>query len=248
LRADTLVLSLIKSPSAVGLYGAAYRVIDVLVTIPFIFAGLILPVLTSSWIRKDEANFRRVLQKSLDFMIILALPMVIGTYFVNTQIITIVAGNDFLAAGSILSILIIAAGIIFIGTVFSHAVIALDLQKKIIPAYIFTAVTAIMGYLLFIPTYSYFGAAWVTVYSELAIAFFSFVLVLRYAKFKPNWSILAKSGFAAFLMAALMFTLKQLDPNISLPLLIIFSTVTYFAVLFACKGVKQEDLNILLNK
>jgi O-antigen/teichoic acid export membrane protein len=55
LKADTLLLSLIKRPSSlgliaeVGIYGAAYKVIDVLITFPFMFAGIILPILTLRW-------------------------------------------------------------------------------------------------------------------------------------------------------------------------------------------------------
>lgn len=45
LKADILILSLFKSQADVGLYGAAYRVIDVLVTIPFMIGGTILPIL-----------------------------------------------------------------------------------------------------------------------------------------------------------------------------------------------------------
>jgi len=46
LKTDTLLLSVIKRPSdigiiaEVGIYGAAYKVIDVLVTLPFMFAGI----------------------------------------------------------------------------------------------------------------------------------------------------------------------------------------------------------------
>lgn len=44
LKTDTLILSLIKSPEEVGLYGAAYRIIDVPTTLPYMFAGIILPI------------------------------------------------------------------------------------------------------------------------------------------------------------------------------------------------------------
>ncbi len=248
LRTDTLVLSLIKTQAEVGLYGAAYRIIDVLITVPFIFAGLVLPVLTSSWANKKTSDFNNVLQKSLDLMIVLAVPLTVGTIFLSTPLISLIAGNEFLAAGKILNILIFATGIIFIGCIFSHAIIALGLQKKIIPAYIFTALTSVAGYLVFIPKYSYLGAAWVTVYSELAIAFFAFWLVWRSSKFLPDWSLLIKSFSAAAVMGLFLFWLQNLEHKTNFFLAVFLSALIYFLMLFVFRGLKRSDLNILLNK
>ncbi|MCX6800181.1 MAG: oligosaccharide flippase family protein [Candidatus Falkowbacteria bacterium] len=126
LKADTLILSLIKSEEIVGLYGAAYKVVDVLITLPFMFAGI-------------------VLQKSFDTMLIIAIPLAVGAQFVSNRVMSLVAGEAFYNSGSILKILIIACAIVFVQVIFSHAVIAIEKQKKLIAGYLFTAVTALAG-------------------------------------------------------------------------------------------------------
>ncbi|MFA6171267.1 MAG: flippase [Patescibacteria group bacterium] len=244
LKTDTLILSLIKSQAEVGIYGAAYKVIDVLITLPFLFSGIILPILTLAWSEGNKENFKKVLQKSFDIMAILAFPLVAGAWMISSETMELVAGRDFLAAGPALNILMMAAGAIFLGNIFAHAIIAIDKQKSILPAYIFTALSSVAGYLLFIPRYSYFGAAWVTVYSEVLIAFSSFYIVWRFTGFRMNWKVLAKSFFAAALMYAFLAWLGE----INLFLKMFAGVLSYFTILYLLKGITKDDLLILKNR
>lgn len=246
LRADILILSLIKSQAEVGIYGATYKVIDILTTLPFMFAGIILPIITLSWAEKKFDNFNKVIQRSFDLMIIISLPLIIGSQFVSKQIMILIAGNDFAASGEILRILILATGFIFIGCLFSHAIIAVEEQKRIIKAYIFTALTALAGYLILIPRYSYFGAAWVTVYSEFTIALASYYLVIKKSKFSPKLNILLKSMFASVIMALFIYLFLSL---INLFLIIVFAIFVYFFTFFLIKGFSKQDIiNLVTNK
>ena len=250
LKTDTLILSLIKSPGEVGLYGAAYRIIDVLTTLPFMFAGIILPILTSSWFEGRKEYFASVLQKSFDLMAIFSLPIIAGTLILARPLIVLVAGEDFADSGLILKILIFALVAIFLGCMFAHAVIAIGKQKKMIGPYIFVSLSAIILYLIFIPLFSYYGAAAVTIYSELTIACLSAYVVWKYTKFIPSFKIIGKSIIASLIMWLALY----LIPNIfyySWLGLIISGTVSfliYFITLYLIKGITQNDLKILLNK
>ena len=243
LRADILILSLLRNSNDVGLYGASYRVIDVLITLPFIFAGIVLPILTAGW-QSNRENFNNILQKSFDLMMILALPLVIGTQFVGERIMIAVAGNDYALSGRILNVLVLAAGIIFVGTVFSHAVIAIDRQKKIIAAYAFVAATSLLGYLIFIPRYSYYGAAWVTIYSELSIALAAYLLVKSITGFRPKLLIAAKALISSAVMAGALAFLSGLN----LIFLITAAALLYFACLYFFKGITREQILELISK
>jgi len=172
-------------------------------------------------------------------MFILAVPLIVGAQLVARPLMIYVAGNDFAAAGDVLKILILAIGFIFIGCLFAHAVIALDKQRKVIGAYLFTAVTALIGYLIFVPLYSYFGAAWVTVYSEFVIASFSLVVVMKYSGFRLNFKVLAKSILASALMAALILWLSG---KLNLIIIILLAGFLYLIALYLLKGVTKKDL------
>jgi len=244
LRADIFILSLLKSQADVGIYGATYKVIDVLTTLPFMFAGLILPILTTERAGQNFLKFNQVLQKSFDAMIMLAIPLIIGAQLTAGPLMLLIAGENFVQSGYILRILILAIGFIFIGCLFAHAVIALDKQKNIIGAYIFTALTSLAGYLVFIPRFSYYGAAWVTVYSELAIALFSLYIVIKYSQFRPNLTILLKSSAASLVMALSVYLLIG---KLNLILIILLAGAIYLFCLYLLKGLNKENFKELIN-
>src|SRR3989338_6725396 len=174
-------------------------------------------------------KFNRVLQKSFDAMIILALPLIIGAQLTAGPLMLLIAGENFIQSGYILKILILAIGFIFVGCLLAHAVIALDKQKNIIGAYVFTAATSLIGYLIFFPRFSYYGAAWVTVYSELAIALFSLYIVMKHGRFRPNPAVIFKALAAALVMA---LSLYLLIGKLNLILTILLASAIYLFCLY----------------
>jgi len=250
LKTDTLILSLVKTQAEVGIYGAAYKVVDILTMVPFMFAGVILPILTADWASGDKERFTRVTQKSFDLMAVLAVPLVVGAQFLAGPVMIMVAGDDFASSGTVLKILMAAAGLVFISAFLSHVIVALGLQKKIIGAYLFTAITSVAGYLIFIPRYSYFGAAAVTVYSEATIAALMFFYVARYAGFWPRLGSVAKSIGAAAVMAALLALLpiSYYARGWGLIAVLLGAPAVYFLALFFFRGISRRDILYLLNK
>jgi O-antigen/teichoic acid export membrane protein len=250
LRADTLILSLLRSEGEVGLYGATYRIIDVLTTIPFMFAGLILPIMTAAWAENNHSYFHKVLQKSFDFMAILAIPLIIGTQFLGQPVMLFAAGRDFAPSGAILRVLIFAVAAIFLGTMFSHAVIALDRQKKMIGLYLFTSLSSLIAYFILIARFSYFGAAAVTIYSETLIAFFSAYCVWKYSRFRPNLKITLKAIISGLVMGVSLYFLTPLYQNTlgGVIFVIFVASLLYFLVLYLLGGIKKEDIAAVLRR
>lgn len=250
LKTDTLILSLIKSSGEVGLYGAAYRIIDVLTTLPYMFAGIILPILTLSWFEAKKEYFALVLQKSFDLMAIFSIPIIAGTLILAKPLMVLVAGNEFESSGLILKILIFALVSIFLGCMFSHAVIAIGHQKEMILYYIFVSLSSIVLYLIFIPKFSYFGAASITIYSEAMIALSSAYVVWRYTKFVPNFKIVTKVIVASIIMWLSLNFIPDTFYYSWVGLISggLLAIIIYFFSLYFIKGITKNDLKILLNK
>jgi O-antigen/teichoic acid export membrane protein len=160
------------------------------------------------------------------------------------------AGRDFAPSGAILQILIFAVAAIFLGTMFSHAVIALDQQKKMINFYIFTSLSSLLAYFILISRFSYFGAAAVTIYSETLIASFSAYCVWKYSRFLPNLKIIAKSLASGLIMGLLLYFLPPLYQNTLTGLILVClgASLVYFLVLYWLGGIKQEDLAAILRR
>jgi O-antigen/teichoic acid export membrane protein len=250
LKADTLLLSLFKSQAEVGLYGAAYKIIDVLSSLPFMFAGIILPLLVAAWQEKNKERFNTILQKSFDILAMAAIPMVIGVQFLADEIMVFIAGAEFQGAGNILRLLIFAIAAIFLGNMMAHAIIAVKKQKSVIWIYILVSLSSLVAYLYLIPRFSYYGAAAVTIYSELSIALLSGIFICRYLKFKLNFQDLKKSLLASVLMGVIIYLLPT---NLTksawgLILVILLAGFIYLISLFLLKAFSAKDLKLIIGK
>ncbi|MBU1349128.1 flippase [Patescibacteria group bacterium] len=230
-KADTLILSFMRPQAEVGVYGAAYRVLEVLVTLPFMYAGILLPVIARSWATGDRGRFSRLLGHSFDAMMIFAAPLVAGTLVLATRGMVLVAGPDFAESGDVLRILILAVAAIFFGTISSYAIVALDAQRRMLKIYVVVALMTLVGYALFIPTYGLWAAAWLTVFSETCVAVASTVMTLRISG--SRWMPVAtlKAVAAAIVMAFIILPLKDM------PLLIpVLAGITSYAALILATG------------
>lgn len=242
-KADTLVLSVARSQAEVGIYGAAYRVLDILVTVPFMYAGVLLPVLSRSWARQDHERFSRLVSRSVDVMLLLIIPIIAGTLVLGTRVMTVVAGQDFAVSGDVLRILILAAGVIYLNTIFSHAVVALDAQRKMLPVYILVAIVTLVGYLLYIPTFGVWAAAWLTVFSETAVGIGSLYFAHRTIPFR----FVPRAGLAALGASLLMVVVVKFFEQAWLPIPILLGGATYIVFVYLLGGVSKEVLKDILS-
>lgn len=241
-KADTLILSRVRSLTETGVYGAAYRVLEILITVPFLYAGVLLPLLSSALGKKDTTKFAHYISRSIEVMWILAAPMVAGTLALGPQLLSLVAGPEFRESGEIMRVLILAVAIIYINTVYSYGVVAINGQKKMLPIYIVTALITLGGYILFIPKYGMWSAAWLTVISEALIILGNRWVLRREIKSLRDITQLAKITFAAVLMGALAWLIR--DTWILLPLLL--GAIAYPLFLFLFGALKKETIKELL--
>ncbi len=247
LKTDTFLLSLLKSPTDVGLYGAAYKVVDVLVSIPFMIGGTILPILTLRWQSGRKDDYARAWQKIFDATSLLVWPALIGGFVLATPIMAIVAGEEFRDAGAILKILIFAVGGVFFSSFFSYTMISFDSQKKLIGAYLFTALSALILYLIFIPRFSYIAAAWVTVYSELAITLGAWWLVRRYGKLSARFSVFFKALAAALIMGFIIMVIPiEADSILGLTVSIVTGAIAYGLIVLLFKAISLSEIKEML--
>ncbi|NCF75212.1 MAG: oligosaccharide flippase family protein, partial [Xanthomonadaceae bacterium] len=242
LKTDTIIMSLYHSPSDVGLYGASFRFLEILIMIPTMFMGLILPLLSNYWSSKNFIEFKKIFESAFDVIIIIAIPLAIGTLFLAKPIIILVAGKEFAPATPILKIIIFATAIVFVGIFYGHTIVAIEKQKKMIWAYATTAILSLTAYLIFIPKYSYYGAAWATVFAESLIAIICAWMVIKTTKIFPDFLIILKVFLASGIMAIILYFIKKQSLFISLP----SSIAVYFFALYILKGIPKNLLKEII--
>lgn len=243
-KADTLILSAYRLPEEVGLYGAPYRVLEVIATFPHIFMSLILPLFTAAWIAKKLTDLKDKLQYSFDFFAILSVAMMVGVWIVSTPLMIRLAGNDFAASGPILNVLIVATVGIFFGTLFTYMIVAIDAQKQMIKYFLIAAVVGLVGYFIFIPHYSYWGAAYMTLAVEWLIVAFSWRVIRKNVSLRLSLKVLFKS----LLAGALAFGLAWLLKGHNIILVFVLAALVYLLALTLLKTVSRAQLNNIFSK
>jgi len=161
---------------------------------------------------------------------------IFGGFFLGVPLMVLLAGPEFIISGDIIKILLIATGIISIAGLFGYAAVALNQQKKMIKFYAVNAVISTIGYLIFIPLYSYWGAAWMTVFSEIFILITACYILYQSQKFLPNLKILIKSILASLIMSIPLYFL----PNLFFPIAICLGALVYFVALYLLKGIDRK--------
>lgn len=226
LKADTLILFSFRPAAEVGLYGAAYRVVDILMMLPVIIMGMSLPAISYARSVADEVRVKRMIEKLLSLFVVYALPVLAGGMMLAGSVMAFVAGKQFFAAGQPLRILLWAFAAATFSTLFGHLVVALGQQRRAIWIYGVDAVLALGAYFIFIPRFGSMAAAWVTFGSELFAMVCLAVLAWRAVKF--NWwpQILWPNLLAVLGMVLVIYLLRGLPV-----LLIIAVAIIVYGVL-----------------
>ncbi|MEK7623310.1 MAG: flippase [Patescibacteria group bacterium] len=238
LKGDIILLSLYRAQTDVALYGAAYRVLDIVTQLAMMMMGVMLPLLTFAWSRGLKEDFKRYYQQAFDALMVFAVPMMVGTYILSEKIIVLVAGPKYLGAGIALQLLSIAVFGVFLGAVFGHSAVALNRQKQTIWIYASDAILTLCGYLYFIPRFGMVGAAGMTIFSELYAGVLLFLTIRHYSQTPLQFKTFGKIILSSVAMGMTITSL----PTLPVLPVIFLGMITYGAVLLIIKGISVTTL------
>ncbi len=241
-RLDAILLSVMKSPTDVGIYGIAYKVLENIIFIPAVFVGLIMPLLSKYAVHNID-KFKFIFQKTFDILVLAALPIVAGLILLAKPIILLIGGSEFTGDASlVLQILAFAIGIIFLGSLFGNSIIALGKQKKAAWIYASGAIFNIIANIIVIPKYSYFGAALTTIFTEIIVTLLMLLLIRKSIDFLPSLSVFIKGLSAAILMYVILYYL----PGLGLVLSILLGAFIYISLIYTTGAIKKSDILLLV--
>lgn len=242
-KLDTILLSILKTSADVGIYSAAYKVIENIIFFPAMLIGLIFPILSQS-IFSDKARFKDISDKTFKVFWICIIPLIIAVQFLSDDIIALIGGAGFGESAVVLRILVFSLAAIFFSNFSNSILIAGNKQKKLLFATLLAAVFNISLNLFFIPIYSYMGAAVISVMTEILVVALTWRIVLRDIKYVPHvekfWGILVAGGAMAGYLA--------IFHEMNFFLLAISSTLIYAVCLWLFRTIKTEELISIIGK
>jgi len=238
LQGDRVILPLYATQTDVGLYGAAYRVLDIVTQSIAMIMGIMMPLIAFAWSRTMAEEFKKRCQTSFDLVALIVMPMMTGIIVLSTPIMNLVAGKEFTGSGGILKLLAIAIFGLAFGNIFGYINLAITRQRQAMWVYISDAVLTTAAYFILIPKYGMYGAAWATIFSELYAGFLLMLLAGFYSKFWPKLKAFGKIILASLVMGGFIFWLQPLNIIIS----ILLGVAIYGACVLLFKIVSKETL------
>lgn len=219
-KADTILLSLMRTPYEVGIYGYAYKIIEIMFTIPLMFLGVVFPRL-SSLVVIDEPGFRDLAQKTFEVLLLGTIPFIAGIYVLAPYLTVLLSRqslDDGLLAGQALQILSIALFAWFFGALYQHMLLATKHYSGLIRNVALVAGVNIVLNVVFIPVFGYRAAAVITVITEGSML----VLSMLYAHHTLGFKAKLKGWLPVLCATTLMGFVVIWSQNL-LPSLVDFS-------------------------
>lgn len=181
---DIVMLTNMLGNYPTGIYNATYKLISVLTLFYGIYTAVIFPVM-SKFYKNNETMLLVSFEKSIKYLMLVMIPLAVGTVFYSLDIIQLIYGHKYDAASSVLSILIWTVCLLFISGACNTLLNASHKEVTVTKIYAIAAVFNIVLNLFMIPYLSYDGAAITTVLSDIIIVILQ-VYVIYKLGYRPD--------------------------------------------------------------
>ena len=248
LQLNTVLLGFLKNALAVGYFAAATKVMQMLLTMSACLGSVMMPRASHLIAENKEDEFNRLIQKSYDFTLAIALPMTIGLIFCAPSLITALCGVKF--EHSILPSQIIAPIILMVAISNVFGIQVLFPKGKINIVTLCCGIGAVADLILnlcLIPFFSYIGTSIAYLGAEVATTVSMYFIGRRYIPiiyFKKSHLTYAL-GCVVMAFALYGLSLLQLPTFTILFLQGCCGVLAYFIILCICK---DEMLVQILSK
>jgi len=161
-------------------YAAAYKPIEALLFIPMTFLSIVFPVL-SIYHHERPAEMLDALNRFYKALLLMGWPASVGIFVLAGPLAPLLFGpTGFGNAETPLRILALALGIAFTNNAFIGALNASDRQSSFSWAAGWSLVANVTLNLALIPPFSYIGASWATVATEIVLGTAGWILTARH--------------------------------------------------------------------
>lgn len=232
-RIDMLLLALLKPSAEVGVYGAAFKFVELAELIVAAISISAFPSL-ARFVATGDPRLHRLIQKSFDVLIAVAAPIALLMVALSTQIIHLTAGSEFSEAAVALELLAPYVLFSFINSLLIRVLLASNRDRTLLALAVSTLALNVALNLVFIPAYGFRAAAVISVVCE-ACMLVPAALAVRQQGALPSLRYARMVALAVGAMAAMLLVAPG-PPLLVAPI----AGAVYLAVLFAAPGTVRE--------
>ncbi len=201
LRIAVVLVSLLSAPHQLGYLSVSYRVVENLFVLPGLLVGSAFPIFAHA-AHVDTGRFASVISRMFDVSLIAGVWVSLSLAVGARLAIAVVGGGSFLPAVPVLAVQGISVAAVFVGTVWTTALLSMHLHRVILILNLTLLALVAAAVAILAPVYGAQGAAVATASVEVGAAIAGgVVLVHGRAHLKPSLRLLPRVAAAAALGA-----------------------------------------------
>lgn len=168
-KVDTVMLSLYKSASDVGVYSFSYKIFENTLTLWSFYIASLYPLLSKFYHKKEKTLFSTVLQRSYLLASGGGIVCILILFLLAPFLVELFGGTHFHASILPLRILSLSIPLFFLDNIFYSLFLILHRVKNILFIMCLALLSNILLNLFFIPRFGFIGASITTVLTEGAV-------------------------------------------------------------------------------
>ena len=229
---DIMMIKEFLGPKEVGFYSAATKIPEFALLFVSIVISALYPMLCKY--ADDPAKFRHLLSKSLQFIGLFVLPVIVGVVVLYEQVVELLFGADFNQAASYLPYVVWYIPLSALIGIFNSALLALSLEKRNMVissiSVILNLTLNVMGVLLL----GIKGIIFATIFSQIIDLLLTYNCVAKNSQFRfIERDQLWKWGVSVLLMGLLINVTK--NNNVTVYFTVIMGALSYVGILILLK-------------
>jgi O-antigen/teichoic acid export membrane protein len=233
-RIDTVLVALLRDSREAGLYGAAFRFVEIAEILVAAIGVSVFPSF-ARLVATGDVRIAGALRRSLDVVLAVSAPILTGLLLVADDLVTVTAGDEFGPAASALRLLVPYLAFLFVSGILIRLAAAVHADTSVLVVAVVILALNIALNVTLLPVYGYEVAAVTSTASEGCAAIALSLIVWRRLRVAPSLRYVGPVGLATAAMVA-SYWLIPLPPLTAVSL----AGVVYGAVLLALPGTVRD--------
>lgn len=234
-----LVLTALSTPASVGLFSAAYKIVQVIDMIPFTLSLPLFPPF-ARLAQESHAKLFELVSRALRMFLILAAPLVVWLSTMAPWLMRLIFGDKYAAAAATAQVLTLAILFLFVTALYGYLFSALGRQRFYTIASGCCVATNLVLDLLLIPSYQHLGAAVAALAAEAVFCASGAWLLYRIGYRASLWKIAVRPIMLALVVAPLLLWGRTGGPRLALGASALYVLI-YVSLVLISGAVEREE-------
>lgn len=245
INTDTIMIGWLRSTSDVGLASAVQRPISLLYLLPGLLASSTFP-LFAKLARENNERVRSITERTVSFLMLLAIPIFIGGAILAPQIVGFLFGKEYIPASATFAVLLATVLWAFPAAIITNLIFAYGEQKNLVWIMLIGGIANVIFDYLLIRPFGILGSAFATLISQTLAYGFAWIKMKQINNFYTI-RYLGKGFLASLCMGFIAWILALYKINVLVIIAVSALVYAFFLYWFREKHF-MEILSPMVNR